>query len=1067
MLNGAASNWDSSRTARITKLLAGSVILLNLLVIGVVTVWLTVSLDKRQNQAGITAQNLAGILSQEINASIEKIDLGLLVSEQEIERTLAKGPIDGESLSAFLGRMQGQLPLVTALRFTDGNGVVKYGTGVPKSPEINVSDREYFIRSRDEPKGELVISKPLISRIDKKWSLNLSRRVNHPDGAFAGLVYTNVELERIIALFSLVDVGRYGSINIRDTDMRLIIHYPPSKSVEASIGDTGISDEFKAQLNAGKTEGYFYTPTSFDNTPRTVSFRKVSRYPLYLTVGLARDDYLVEWRREAQQMSGLGLLFILITTGTGWAVSRGLTAQLEATEKLAREEEKFHTVADYTYDWEYWEGAGHEIFYISPSCERITGYTQEEFVDDPDLLLRIIHPDDRRLMDAHIHGLTNREPAELDFQIVRRDGAVRWVSHSCQAVFGRNGAYMGRRVNNRDVTDRHLFELEITRLSQAVEQNPTGIVITDMHGQVIYTNPAYTRITGYSFADALKKDKRALISSELTDEEYLEIEDCLSSGRPWSGILRNHHRNGELRWEQVSASSIYDHIGNVSNFLYLRTDITDRIRNEEELRSYKDHLEEEVQQRTADLVLARNAAEAANQAKSVFLANMSHELRTPLNAILGFSGMMRKDPQMPESERANLDIINRSGEHLLTLINDVLEMAKIEAGRYQLETAPFDLGGMVRDVVEMMQIRAKAKGIQLLIDQSSRFPRFIVGDEARLRQVLINLLGNAVKFTDDGGVVLRLGTKHNTTSHLLIDVEDSGPGIAGEDQQRIFEPFVQLGGRERNKGTGLGLTITRQFIELMGGTIGLESTVGKGSLFHVSLPLSEVTDADVVKSKEVEKGEVVGLVPGQPEYRILVVEDQLENQTLLVKLMETLGLPTKVAGDGQEAIQLFQTWHPHLIWMDRQMPVMDGLEAMKRIRELPGGNAVKIVAVTASAFSEQRKEMLNAGMDDFVRKPYRFNEIYDCLANQLGVQFIYSGVPVSGEALELTAESLSVLPRGLRKDLTDALTNLDSERISRAIARVAPYDIKLKNALSTFADNFDYPTILKALRTNQ
>ena len=522
-----------------------------------------------------------------------------------------------------------------------------------------------------------------------------------------------------------------------------------------------------------------------------------------------------------------------------------------------------------------------------------------------------------------------------------------------------------------------------------------------------------------------------------------------------------------MRWEQISASPIYDHIGNAACFLYLRTDITDRIRSEEELRSYKDHLEEEVQQRTADLVLARNAAEAANQAKTTFLANMSHELRTPLNAILGFSSMMRKNALLPDSELLNLDIINRSGEHLLSLINDVLEMAKIEAGRIQLENAPFDLGGMVRDVTEMMQIRAKAKGILLLIDQSSRFPRYIVGDEARLRQVLINLLGNAVKFTEQGWVTLRLSTKNNTISHLLIDVEDTGPGIADEDQQRIFEPFVQLGEQGLNKGTGLGLTITRQFVELMGGAISLESSVEKGAKFHINLPLTEVSDADIIKSKEVEKGEVVGLVPGQPEYRILIVEDQIENQTLLAKLMAAVGLQTKVADNGQQGIQIFQAWHPHFIWMDRQMPVMDGLQAMKNIRELPGGQDVKIVAVTASAFNEQRLEMLNAGMDDFVRKPYRFSEIYECLTKQLGVQFIYSGIPVSEEAVELTADSLSMLPGDLRDELVGALESLDSDRITKVVEQVAVFDIKLKKSLTSFINNFDYPTILKALQASR
>lgn len=545
-----------------------------------------------------------------------------------------------------------------------------------------------------------------------------------------------------------------------------------------------------------------------------------------------------------------------------------------------------------------------------------------------------------------------------------------------------------------------------------------------------------------------------------------EIQAALKNEREYAPEFRIVRPDGKLRKIKASSKTFFDSQGNALRMIGINFDITDIKQAEEDLRRYKDHLEEDIQQRTTDLVLARNAAEAANQAKSIFLANMSHELRTPLNAILGFSNMMRKDPLLQESQRQNLDIINRSGEHLLTLINDVLEMAKIEAGRVQLENAPFDLGGMVRDVTDMMQIRAQEKGLQMLIDQDSRFPRYVAGDETRLRQILINLIGNAIKYTHQGGVTLRLGTKQNKFSHLLIEVEDSGPGITPEDQQRIFEPFVQLGEQAESKGTGLGLTITRQFVQMMGGNITLESTFGKGSLFRVDLPLNEVTEVVIAQPKQVENGEVVGLAPGQPEYRILIVEDQRDNQLLLTKLMESVGLQVKVAENGAKGIELFQSWHPHLIWMDRRMPVMDGLEATRRIRGLPGGKEVKIIAVTASAFVEQRTEMLDVGMDDFVRKPYRSNEIYERLLKHLGVRYIYKGVLEPEQpTIALTPEMLDVLPDGLRNDLWQALENLDSKRIVLVIQQVGAYDKPLQKTLTDLAEHFDYPTILKALRS--
>jgi CheY-like chemotaxis protein/anti-sigma regulatory factor (Ser/Thr protein kinase) len=373
---------------------------------------------------------------------------------------------------------------------------------------------------------------------------------------------------------------------------------------------------------------------------------------------------------------------------------------------------------------------------------------------------------------------------------------------------------------------------------------------------------------------------------------------------------------------------------------------------------------------------------------------------------------------------------------------------------------------MVRDVTDMMDVRAREKGLRLLVDQSSQFPRYIVGDEARLRQVLINLVGNAIKFTEQGGVTVRLGTKNNAIAHLLLEVEDSGPGIAQEDQQRIFEPFEQLGSSGGNQGTGLGLSITRQFVQLMGGRIELESTPGKGSLFRIDLPLKQADKADVTRLGDVEKGEVVGLAPGQPEYRILVVEDQLENRLLLAKLMESVGFQVKSAENGQQGVELFQSWRPHLIWMDHRMPIMDGDEATRTIRSLPGGKDVKIVAVTASAFSEQRTELLKAGMDDFLRKPYRFNEIYECVSKQLGVQYTYRGATASmDEASTLTPEMLSILPETLRQELMQALESLNSDRIETLIQQVAMYDANLQKALAYLANNFDYPTILKALHT--
>ncbi len=463
-------------------------------------------------------------------------------------------------------------------------------------------------------------------------------------------------------------------------------------------------------------------------------------------------------------------------------------------------------------------------------------------------------------------------------------------------------------------------------------------------------------------------------------------------------------------------------------------------------------------------------AETANRAKSLFLANMSHELRTPLNAILGFSHLMARDAEATSEQKEALGIINRSGEHLLNLINDVLEMSKIEAGKTVLNPEPFDLHRLLQTIREMFQIKAKAKELWFEFILAPDLPQYVISDSRKLRQLLINLLSNAVKFTSSGGVTLKASicqTEEQLQSNqarLCFEVSDTGKGIAPEELDKLFDPFVQTAsGIQSEGGTGLGLAISKQFIKLMGGNIQVASTLGEGSTFTFNIQVV-LADSSQVESPFLKR-QVNKIAPGQPNYRIAVVDDQETNRQLLVKVLQSVGFEIRTANNGQEAIALWQEWQPHLIWMDMRMPILDGYGATRQIKSQPQGETTIIIALTASAFEEQREKVLSAGCDDFVRKPFSEPVIFEKMTQYLGVKYIYetSSDSIDAKLPETAPDSLdlSSLPEELITQLHEAAIAVDGEQIEQLLAIIPPHCQPIAQAIAEMIRNYDFDGIIE------
>ncbi|HUI69418.1 MAG TPA: ATP-binding protein [Spirochaetia bacterium] len=509
-----------------------------------------------------------------------------------------------------------------------------------------------------------------------------------------------------------------------------------------------------------------------------------------------------------------------------------------------------------------------------------------------------------------------------------------------------------------------LKSLDTRIFASIVEESPTSVIITDLHGNIEYVNRKFTTLTGYKYSEVLGKNPRLLKSGRQSPSVYEELWRIILAGREWRGELCNRKKNGELYWELAAISAIRGDDGAIAHFIAVKEDITDRKSIEELLRH------------------AKASAEAANLAKSQFLANMSHELRTPLNSILGFSQLLEMQgidragrPALTDKQREYLRWIRDGGEHLLDMVNDVLDLSKIEAGKVDLDKKPFDTAALIRRVLTTVRSLAAKKHLHIdtAIDPDLGL---LDADEVRIKQVLYNLLSNAIKFTDREK---KIGVEaHGRGDRCEITVWDEGIGIDLGDRERIFEPFEQLRKGHEGRGTGLGLTIVRNLVELHGGAVAIESEVGAGSRFTIDLP-GRLTSVDGVSQEAVTKEaeETNELIPDLGGRTVLVVDDSPANSALMQRILSALGCRVLLAGSGEEALAVAGHSTCDAVFMDIHLPGMNGTEAMHRMRE--AGVRSPVVALTAYAMKGDRERFLADGFDDYIAKPIRIAEIVSFL----------------------------------------------------------------------------------------